>query len=165
MNDTRFALAHPRVLAVLICTSALFTALAGCDAGPTTKQLLIENVHVVDPVSGLSENRQVLVEDGTIAAVADASAQLVFNTQVERFDGTGRYLIPGLWDMHVHFVYDPTLTHEMADLFLDYGITSVRDTGGDIAQLADLRSALPSPKPNIYISGPLLDGKSHSLAT
>ncbi len=159
MNDTRFALARPRVLAVLICTSALFTALAGCDAGPTTKQLLIENVHVVDPVSGLSENRQVLVEDGTIAAVADASAQLVFNTQVERFDGKGRYLMPGLWDMHVHFVYDPTLTHEMADLFLDYGITSVRDTGGDIAQLADLRSALPSPKPNIYISGPLLDGK------
>ena len=159
MNDTRFALARPRVLAVLICTSALFTALAGCDAGPTTKQLLIENVHVVDPVSGLSENRQVLVEDGTIAAVADASAQLALSTQVERFDGKGRYLMPGLWDMHVHFVYDPTLTHEMADLFLDYGITSVRDTGGDIAQLADLRSALPSPKPNIYISGPLLDGK------
>ena len=159
MNDTRFALARPRVLAVLICTSALFTALAGCDAGPTTKQLLIENVHVVDPVSGLSENRQVLVEDGTIAAVADSSAQLDLNTQVKRFDGKGRYLMPGLWDMHVHFVYDPTLTHEMADLFLDYGITSVRDTGGDIAQLADLRIALPSPKPNIYISGPLLDGK------
>jgi hypothetical protein len=159
MNNTRFALAPSRMLAVLLCTCALFTALVGCDAGPTTKQLLIENVHVVDPVSGLTENRQVLVEDGTIAAVADASAQLALHTQVERFDGKGRYLMPGLWDMHVHFVYDPTLTHEMADLFLDYGITSVRDTGGDIAQLADLRSALPSPKPNIYISGPLLDGK------
>ncbi len=159
MNDTRFVLARSRMLAVLICTSALFTALVGCDADPTTKQLLIENVHVVDPVSGLTENRQVLVEDGTIAAVADASAQLALNTQVERFDGKGRYLMPGLWDMHVHFVYDPTLSHEMADLFLDYGITSVRDTGGDIAQLADLRSALPWPKPNIYISGPLLDGK------
>ncbi|MEC8144350.1 MAG: hypothetical protein VX065_04760, partial [Pseudomonadota bacterium] len=94
MSNTRFALARTRVLAVLICASALITALAGCDAGPTTKQVLIENVHVVDPVSGLSENRQVLVEDGTIAAVAEASAQLVFNTQVERFDGKGRYLMP-----------------------------------------------------------------------
>ena len=159
MNDTRFALAPSRMQAVLLCACVLLTALAGCDTGPTTRQLLIENVHVVDPVSGLTENRQVLVEDGSIAAVADASAQLTLNTQVERFDGQGRYLMPGLWDMHVHFVYDPSLTHEMADLFLDYGITSVRDTGGDIAQLADLRSALPSPKPNIYISGPLLDGK------
>ena len=113
MSNTRFALARTRVLAVLICASALITALAGCDAGPTTKQVLIENVHVVDPVSGLSENRQVLVEDGTIAAVADASAQLALNTQVERFDGKGRYLMPGLWDMHVHFVYDPTLTHDL----------------------------------------------------
>ncbi|MEC7379739.1 MAG: hypothetical protein VX886_06065, partial [Pseudomonadota bacterium] len=81
MNDTRFALARTRVLAVLICASALITALAGCDAGPTTKQILIENVHVVDPVIGLSETRQVLVEDGTIAAVVDASAQLALNTQ------------------------------------------------------------------------------------
>ena len=68
-------------------------------------------------------------------------------------------LIPGLWDMHVHFVYDMNLTDHMADLFLDYGITSVRDTGGNIDQLAELRRTMPAPKPNIYISGPLLDSK------
>lgn len=49
-------------------------------------------------------------------------------------------MIPGLWDMHVHFVFDQNLTHEMADLFLDYGITSARDTGGDTNILAALRS-------------------------
>ena len=42
--------------------------------------------------------------------------------------------------MHVHFVFDQNLTHEMADLFLDYGITSARDTGGDTNILAALRS-------------------------
>ena len=60
-------------------------------------------------------------------------------------------MIPGLWDMHVHFVYDMNLTDHMADLFLDYGITSVRDTGGNIDQLAELRRTMPAPKPNIYI--------------
>ena len=133
--------------------------LSGCsrDAPPT--QLLIENVNVVDPVKGLLEKRQVLIEGGVITAVADASQTVASSANAERFDGQERFLIPGLWDMHVHFVYDMNLTDHMADLFLDYGITSVRDTGGNIEQLAELRRTMPAPKPNIYISGPLLDGK------
>ena len=133
--------------------------LSGCsrDAPPT--QLLIENVNVVDPVKGLLEKRQVLIEGGVITAVADASQTVASSANAERFDGQERFLIPGLWDMHVHFVYDMNLTDHMADLFLDYGITSVRDTGGNIDQLAELRRTMPAPKPNIYISGPLLDGK------
>ena len=127
------------------------------DAPPT--QLLIENVNVADPVNGLLENRQVLIEDGVITVVADESQTVALSPDAQRFDGRERFLIPGLWDMHVHFVYDANLTDHMADMFLDYGITSVRDTGGDIEQLAELRRTLPLPKPNIYISGPLLDGK------
>jgi hypothetical protein len=143
----------------VICICALLVALNGCSSAVESQQTLIENVSVVDPVSGLTQNQQILIEDGKIAAVADTSQALTLNANAERFDAQSRYLIPGLWDMHVHFVYDPTLTNEMADLFLDYGVTSVRDTGGDIEQLVTLRDALPSPKPNIYISGPLLDGK------
>ena len=145
------------VTAMLIATALICST--GCDSAPQTRQLLIENVNVVDPVSGLIENQQVLIENGIIATVTHAEESLALNSQAERFDADNGFLIPGLWDMHVHFVYEPTLTNKMADLFLDYGITSVRDTGGDIEQLADLRKALPAPKPNIYLSGPLLDGK------
>lgn len=147
-----------RVAALLGCLLAI-GGLSGCSGDVPPEQLLIENVHVVDPVNGLLENRQVLIEDGVIKIVADASQSVDLSTHAERFDGQNRFLIPGLWDMHVHFVYDANLTDHMADLFLDYGITSVRDTGGDIEQLAKLRRTLPLPKPNIYISGPLLDGK------
>lgn len=143
----------------VICICALLVALNGCSSAVESQQTLIENVSVVDPVSGLTQNQQVLIEDGKIATIADTSQALTLNANAARFDAQNRYLIPGLWDMHVHFVYDPTLTNEMADLFLDYGVTSVRDTGGDIEELVNLRDALPSPKPNIYISGPLLDGK------
>ena len=143
----------------VICIGVLLVALNGCGVAAKSQQTLIENVSVVDPVSGLTQNQQVLIEDGKIAAVTDASKALTLNANAERFDAQNRYLIPGLWDMHVHFVYDPTLTNEMADLFLDYGVTSVRDTGGDIEELVSLRDSLPTPKPNIYISGPLLDGK------
>ena len=44
-------------------------------------------------------------------------------------DGRGRYLIPGLWDAHVHFLYDEALTEAMPGLFLDWGILSVRFQG------------------------------------
>ena len=41
-------------------------------------------------------------------------------------------MIPGLWDAHIHFSFIKEMAPNMLDLFLAYGITSVRDTGGDI---------------------------------
>ena len=64
--------------------------------------------------------------------------------------------------MHVHFLYEPKLTEQMADLFLQYGVTSVRDTGGNLEELVALRERLKQrakPVPHIYFSGPLLDGE------
>ncbi|GIS20059.1 MAG: hypothetical protein CM15mP120_19750 [Pseudomonadota bacterium] len=50
----------------------------------------------------------------------------------------------------------------MADLFLQYGVTSVRDTGGNLEELVKLRERLRQrarPTPRVYFSGPLLDGQ------
>ncbi|NCF45254.1 MAG: amidohydrolase family protein [Proteobacteria bacterium] len=140
----------------MLLITLVFGACSKSDEG---NRLLIENVNVVDPVSGLLENQQVLIENGVITAVVGSEAAIASEAKIERFNAAEQYLVPGLWDMHVHFVYEPSLTDAMADLFLDYGITSVRDTGGDIEQLAQLRDRLPAPKPNIYLSGPLLDGR------
>lgn len=79
-----------------------------------------------------------------------------------RIDGEGRFLIPGLWDAHVHFLYDEALTEAMPELFLDWGVTSVRDTGGDFETMIRLRARLretKAPAPRIFLSGPLLDGR------
>lgn len=136
----------------------LCVGLAGCDQEPKSQQLLIENVNVIDPVRGLMPQQQILIEDGVITRVVDTAEGIEMRQDLQRFDGKGQYLLPGLWDMHVHFLYDPSLTNHMANLFLNYGVTSVRDTGGDIEELVALRANLPSPKPDIYFSGPLLDG-------
>jgi hypothetical protein len=64
--------------------------------------------------------------------------------------------------MHVHFLYEKALTDEMASLLLDYGITSVRDTGGDLLAMRRLTQAMAqsaADEPNIYYAGPLLDGR------
>jgi len=76
-------------------------------------------------------------------------------------DGNGKYLIPGLWDSHVHLTYNMNLTPAMFDLFLTNGITSVRDTGGEIDLVLPLKKAAdnnPQNTPRVKITGPLLDG-------
>ena len=79
----------------------------------------------------------------------------------EIIDGKGKFLIPGLWDAHVHFAYIEELAPSMFDLFLAYGITSVRDTGGEISfvkKWKDQALEHPTTSPRVMIAGPLLDG-------
>ncbi len=139
---------------LVFCSSAL----AACQEPATG--LAIDNVTVVDPVTGAAEKQRVVIRDGIILSVSD-QADSVERTAAT-LDASGHFLIPGLWDMHVHFLYEPALRDGMADLFLDYGITSVRDTGGDLIQMRALAAELKArstPVPNVYYSGPLLDGR------
>ena len=130
----------------------------GCAAPPGG--IALENVTVIDPLTGVLENQRVVVTDGLIASVNPMTEPGI--ETLETIDASGQYLIPGLWDMHVHFLYDLELTDAMPGLFLDYGITSVRDTGGDLAEMVALTDRLrnsPDPSPAIYFAGPLLDGR------
>ena len=87
----------------------------------------IENVNVIDPLEGLKKGVNVVVKgirftDWEIRRVKTVSKNLII-------EGTDKYLIPGLWDSHVHFYFDQQLALHMQE-FLSNGITSVRDTGG-----------------------------------
>ena len=139
-------------------------------ADPARYDLLIRNVTTIDPVAGQRDNQSVFVKDNKIVAVTDSpqiSARSVSDDPAGNLiaaniiDGSGRFLIPGLWDMHVHIVYEPRLIEQMPALFLDYGITSVRDTGALLEKIApeiDRWRELGSEAPDIFFSGPLLDG-------
>ncbi|MFN0097262.1 MAG: amidohydrolase family protein [Gemmatimonadaceae bacterium] len=120
--------------------------------------LAIRNVTVIDAVHGVRQARTVLVDDGRIVAVNDARQAVDATTTV---DGTGRYLIPGLWDFHVHLTYDARLTAAMPGLFLNHGITSIRDTGGELELVTAVVRALRADTalaPRVFFAGPLMDG-------
>lgn len=122
--------------------------------------LCIENIAVIDPEDGLQSGQTVLIKDGKILKVSP-TAELKLANKNTIIDGTGKYLIPGLWDAHVHFAYLEEMAPVMFDLFLAYGITSVRDTGGEIAFVKawkDKAKANPTNAPRVMIAGPLLDG-------
>src|SRR5262245_20605591 len=113
--------------------------------------LAITHVSVIDVQSGTTTPDQtVLIGDGRILSVDSTKP-----VDAHIIDGTGRYLIPGLWGMHVHM--------EAADLraFLAFGITDVRDMGGDLEELLRWRRKTaedPSTGPRIVLAGPVLRG-------
>jgi len=119
----------------------------------------IENVTVIDAVNGVRENRTVVFGGDEILAVRPASEAVSAGKII---DGSGKYLIPGLWDFHVHLSYDERLTAAMPALFLSWGITSVRDTGGLLDRVLPVVEDMESSgavAPRVFFAGPLLDGE------
>ena len=123
--------------------------------------ICIEHVTTIDPIEGEKSDQTIIIKDGKIFKLAKSSSlKLAPNNTI--IDGTGKYLIPGLWDAHVHFAYMETLAPGMFNLFLAYGITSVRDTGGKIEFVKKWKAqaeAEPTKAPRVKIAGPLLDGE------
>ncbi|MBV27811.1 MAG: hydrolase [Gammaproteobacteria bacterium] len=145
-------------VAVLLFTMLLL----GCSEDiPEPIDLVISNVTLVDAVNPLRYNQTVLIDGGRIVNIvtSDSASEIV---AMERLDASGRYLIPGLWDFHVHFTFDKRFTDAMAGLFLYYGVTQVRDTGAlldDLLPVVETLRSAGAKAPSIWYSGPLLDGR------
>ena len=110
-------------------------------------------------------HRTVLVADGRIVAVGPAGEVSVPAT-APRIDGRGKFLLPGLADMHAHvgFDYQPGQTGERADLllYLASGVTSIRNAVGSPATLA-LEEAVENGMlvgPRLETASPLLEGEN-----
>src|SRR5262245_45579315 len=98
----------------------------------------------------------VIISGNRISKIVDGKPNLAGIYEV--VDGAGKFLIPGLWDMHTHLVYvgDVTCTTLVA-----YGVTSVRDPGGALDTLDWFRSRIEQATligPRIFRAGPFLDG-------
>ncbi|TGD74263.1 hypothetical protein E4634_09075 [Mangrovimicrobium sediminis] len=93
---------------------------------------LIRNVAVVDVQSGVVHRRRdVIVVDGKIISDNPAGTSRV-DASLVVIDGSGKYLIPGLWDMHTHSLkVSPQYMHP---LFIANGVTGVRDMSGCMSE-------------------------------
>jgi len=126
---------------------------------PTNATIFIKDVLVIDPVEGFLGKRNIAILDHVIIKVSSANFEVCDNAKI--IDAKDKYLIPGLWDAHVHFDYIPELASSMFDLFLLYGVTSVRDTGGRLEEVLEWKKKSlenPSKAPRVMIAGPLVDG-------
>ena len=110
--------------------------------------VIFENVDVVDVVNGgLIEDQNVLVEGGLVREI---TANAIERPDAMRVDGSGKSLMPGLWDMHAHF--------SLSDGVLNIagGITNVRNIGGVHDKTIELTEKHDSGEvigPNTYRAG------------
>jgi imidazolonepropionase-like amidohydrolase len=127
--------------------------------------LTIHDVTVIDATGAPAKPHQtVVVEGGKITAIDSSAMSSAGRLRGKRVDGSGKFLIPGLWDMHVHMVFGGWFPHGREitlPLFVAKGITGVRDMGGELEVLQQWRKEIASGKligPRIVMSGPMLDG-------
>jgi imidazolonepropionase-like amidohydrolase len=101
----------------------------------------------------------VLISDGRIARIAPSS-DIKISVGAEVLEGHGKYLIPGLWNMHVHLgAYDNG--KRALSAYLAEGITGLRDMGSpldDILRLRDETNNGTILGPHMVVAGPLVQG-------
>ncbi len=151
---------------------AALAALTACDgdAQPVPGLTAFTNVSVLPMASDtVLAGQTVVVADGVIVAAGPAS-----DVEVPRgatvIDGSGRYLMPGLAEMHAHVPPSDTLrSEEVEDIFFLYlanGITTIRGMLGSAYQipLADRIERGEVLGPNFYVGAPSINGGSAPTA-
>jgi imidazolonepropionase-like amidohydrolase len=101
-------------------------------------------------------NATVVTRDGKIVAVGP-SRKIKLPPGAQRIDVAGKFIIPGLWDMHAH--YEQV---EWGAIYLGAGVTTVRDVGNEFEFITAVRDAVNSGKalgPHMLLAG-IVDGDS-----
>ena len=117
---------------VLVTIGLLMSPLPPTPRVGTAGDFLVRNVGVVDVRRGaIRPGQDVVVRGGRIAAVGPTGSSHPDGV-LTTIDGTGKYLMPGLWDMHTHALkIAPQYTHP---LFIANGVTGVRDMSGCMSE-------------------------------
>jgi hypothetical protein len=163
-----------RILNFLAALLVLIARLVSAQGGPEPDVLVITNVDVIDTRQGLRlPNLTVIIKHGRIDSIAKHGI-IGSSHKTKIVNGSGKYLIPGLWDMHVHSAGGPAAPWDagiILPLYIANGITGIRDMGGNLQLLKQRKESIRRGDllgPNMFISGPFLNGGKpyeYSIAT
>ncbi len=126
--------------------------------------LAITGVTIIDTAGGRALPGMTVVVAGDRIVGVGESARLAPPPSARVVDGKGKFLIPGLWDMHIHAFFGdwvPGGREVTLPLFIANGVTGVRDMGSDLEPILAARRDVASGQllgPRIVVSGPMLDG-------
>lgn len=133
--------------------------LFSCNVKEEKKTIIIKNVNIIDVNTGeVFYKRDIVIKENFIDRIDQG---INVSKKDEIIEADGKYIIPALWDMHVHFEawgYEP-----MAKLMIANGVLGARDMGGDnMDRLDQMKGKLGSEIPNMRIlrPGKMLDGKT-----
>jgi hypothetical protein len=141
------------ILPVLLVLPVLLRARAKPDR--TQAPIALTHVTLIDVTNGATKrDTTILITGDRISAIGD-SANTSVPADAKVVDATGKFLIPGLWDMHVHWYARDTLT-----LFTANGVTGVRQMFGN-SDLLRWRVEIAKGSlvgPRMVVASPIIDG-------
>ena len=135
--------------------------------------LVLNGATLIDGTDGPQKNNSVIIiNNNKIIAVTSQNNYSSFNisngslTNGRVLNLTGKYIMPGLFDMHAHVAgvrknsYDQATSEEMLRMLLNYGVTTVRNPGGPTNETVQLREEVLNENlsgPEIFTAGRLLN--------
>lgn len=145
----------------------LFVILWSCKAESQTESadILITNINIIDVRSGaILDSKSLLISEGKITKILDDQGSV---TADQVIDGAGRYVLPGLAEMHAHIPspqWGRDITDETLFLYLSQGVTTIRGMLGHPTHLELREKALKNEilSPRIFTSSPSVNGNSVS---
>lgn len=120
-----------------------------------SRSVVIRDITIVNVKTGELEPNQTVVTRGNQIVEIDGSNDIEIPDGATVIPATGKYLIPGLWDMHVHLMNDFKYAFP---LLLANGVTGVRDMATELKNIADWKKEVEdnNPAPRITYSGSTL---------
>ena len=132
--------------------------------------MMLQNGNVINIETGTISILDIFVNNGRIAKITAADEFTNFDSDTV-IDASGKYILPGFWDNHVHFRGGDSLikaNKNFLKLFIANGITTVRDAGGDLTtSVMKWKKEIANGQligPTIYTSGPKIDGPNATWA-
>lgn len=123
------------------------------------QSIILKDVTTINIQNGQLSTTSLLIENGIIKQTGTFN-QIAKNNSIKVIECKGKYVIPGLVDMHTHISEYKNPIPEL-DKFLMNGITGIRDMGGVVDTIAlakDLVLSRQIKGPDIYFAGVTLDG-------
>jgi hypothetical protein len=155
-------------LACVIIPSIVTAPLKGADSQTSRSAFAFVHATVIDGTGAAAKrNQTVLVSEDRITAVGP-SGKVRIPRGARSFDATGRFLIPGLWDAHVHTRYEGI---DHLRLLVANGITSARNMSAPweyLPEILRLREQIAKGDrigPRLLTAGPILDGPGARRST
>ena len=154
----------PSLYHILILGLSLFIGSCAHEPKEPLYDLHIKDVQIIDEKGKLLKEQHLFIQSDTIAAIIDSEEASLPQAR-EVIDAKDQFLMLGLWDNHVHFRGGADLipqNKKFLDTYLKYGVTTVRDAGGDLTpEVLNWNKQIAANTalgPKIYTSGPKIDG-------
>lgn len=144
-----------RRLTLLFLLSPLFCLINGQIHSEIPASLVLTHVTVIDTTGGAAKTDMTVVIEGERITEMGKSGEIHPPKDAEFVNGTGKFLIPGLWDMHIHWYEKDYLP-----LFIANGVTGTRQMYG-VPMFQQWRKEIDAGQllgPHILIPSPIVDG-------